>query len=98
MPEQDVSWIVPLRVLLSQRMKEQSDFFMTLLDEMRANYVDTWEWTDMRFGDGNLIAFSSGYGDGVYASYAGFHAEGEVTIILTDFSVGPLSEDRKSGS
>jgi Protein of unknown function (DUF4241) len=72
--------------------------FMTLLDEMRANYVDTWDRTDMRFGDGNLIAFSSGYGDGVYANYAGFDAEGEVTIILTDCSVVPLSEDSKSGS
>jgi hypothetical protein len=71
---------------------------MTLLDEMRANYVDTWDRTDKRFGDGNLIAFSSGYGDGVYANYAGFDAEGEVTIILTDFSVVPLSEDSKSGS
>jgi len=34
----------------------------------------------MKFGDGNLIAFSTGCGAGLYASYAGRDADGEVSV------------------
>jgi hypothetical protein len=36
---------------------------------------------------GNLIAFSSGYGDGRYGSYAGFNCEGDIVAVVTDFNV-----------
>jgi hypothetical protein len=35
----------------------------------------------------NLVAFSSGWGDGFYASYWGFDGDGEVAFLMTDFDV-----------
>jgi len=62
--------------------------------EMDKTYRDTWSWLNMKFGDGNLIAFSSGEGDGLYGTYAGFDSQGEVAIVVTDFMV---LEDSKTG-
>jgi len=75
--------------VLSKTMQERNDFFETIIAKMKKNYVQTWDWTDMEFGAANLIAFSSGLGDGVYASYAGFDSENSVSVIVTDFGVVP---------
>lgn len=39
--------------------------------------------TDM--GPSNLIAFDAGWGDGVYTSWFGFDAKGDVAVLVTDF-------------
>jgi hypothetical protein len=57
---------------------------------MERTYVHTWSWLDMPFGKGNLLAFSSGLGDGAYATYVGFDADSEISVVVTDFSVVPL--------
>jgi hypothetical protein len=44
----------------------------------------------------NLAVFSSGYGDGVYASYWGLGAAGELCCLITDFAI--LVEDLKGRS
>jgi hypothetical protein len=75
--------------LLSRKMAAETDFFETMMAEMDKTYRHTWSWLDMKFGRGNLIAFSSGYGDGVYATYAGFDSNGEVAVVVTDFAVLP---------
>lgn len=77
-------------LLLAKKMRENADYYETLVDEMEKTYTSTWDWLDMRFGDGNLIAFSSGYGDGVYATYAGRDSEGKVSVIVSDFNIAPL--------
>lgn len=79
---------------LQQMMKKNPDFYETLIVEFDKTYVHTWSWTNYALGDGqqNLVAFSSGYGDGVYASYAGFDSDGEVSIVVTDFGVAELEE------
>jgi hypothetical protein len=46
-----------------------------------------WKAHDMKFGDANLIAFSSGFGDGAYATYAGLDAQDQVAVVVTDFAV-----------
>lgn len=74
---------------LAQQMNDDYSFYETMIAEMDKTYVHTWSWLDMRFGDGNLIAFSSGYGDGLYATYVGFDTDGEVSVIVTDFGVAP---------
>ncbi len=79
---------------LNDRMRAQSDFYEVMIAEMDKTYRHTWSWLDLKFGDGNLIAFSSGYGDGMYATYAGFDAEGEVPVVVTDFGVVPLEESQ----
>lgn len=74
---------------LAERMGEQPDFYETLIAEMDKTYQHTWSWLDMKLGDANLIAFSSGYGDGAYATYAAQDTNGEVCAIVTDFGVVP---------
>ena len=60
-----------------------------MIAEMDKTYRHTWSWLDMKLGGGNLIAFSSGYGDGSYASYAGFDSERHVSVVVTDFAIIP---------
>jgi hypothetical protein len=35
----------------------------------------------------NVVAISSGFGDGGYASFAGLDANGRVVVVLTDFGI-----------
>jgi hypothetical protein len=45
---------------------------------------------------GNLIAFSSGWGDGCYASFFGYDAHDKLVGLVTDFQV--LLEVKWSGT
>jgi hypothetical protein len=80
---------------LTEKMNDDSNFFKTMMAEMDKTYRDTWDWLNMKFGDGNLIAFKSGLGDGLYATYVGLDPQGEVAAVVTDFMV--LGEDTKTG-
>jgi Protein of unknown function (DUF4241) len=42
----------------------------------------------------NIIMFTSGWGDGYYASYFGYDADGTVATLLTDFQVLDWSQDK----
>lgn len=77
---------------LEALMKKKPDYYEVLSAEMDKTYVHTWSWLNFKLGDGmqNIVAFSSGFGDGMYASYAGFDAESEVSVIVTDFGVVEL--------
>jgi hypothetical protein len=79
---------------LTQKMNDERSFFETMMAEMDKTYRHTWSWLNMKFGDGNLIAFSSGEGDGLYGTYAGFDSHGEVAVVVTDFMV--FDEDSKT--
>lgn len=74
---------------LQQLMKGNPEFYEELGAELDKTYVSTWSWMNYKLGDGqqNIVAFSSGYGDGCYASYAGFDSDGEIPVIVTDFGV-----------
>jgi hypothetical protein len=72
---------------LDRRMRENREFFEVMMAEMEKTYRDTWSWLDMKFGSANLIAFSSGLGDGVYPSFGGIDGSGMVSVIVTDFGV-----------
>lgn len=76
--------------VLNRKMSDNSEFYREMMAAMERTYVHTWSWLDMPFGKGNLVAFSSGLGDGAYATYAGFDADGEISVVVTDFSVVPL--------
>ena len=76
--------------VLDRKMAEEPEFYQVMMTEMERIYVHTWSWLDMPFGNGNLVAFSSGVGDGAYATYAGFDTDGEIAVVVTDFSVVPL--------
>jgi len=79
-------------------MGKEENFYETLMAEMEKTYKHTWSWLDVRIGDGNLIAFSSGYGDGFYGTYAGRDCNGQVSAVATDFGVVPFEEPPRKAS
>ena len=40
-----------------------------------------------------MVAFASGFGDGAYASYAGFSGDGQVVVVVTDFGILDAPKD-----
>lgn len=73
-----------------RKCQEQHDYSLSLVDEMAKNDVFTWGWMNICLvpeTGANLIAFSSGWGDGFYASYLGYNAAGAVACVVTDFEV-----------
>jgi hypothetical protein len=50
-------------------------------------------YLDLPVGPRNIIMFTSGWGDGFYASYFGYDADGGVAALLTDFQVLDWSQD-----
>jgi len=76
--------------LLNARMKGDDAYYEVITDELDKTQVNTWAWANMELSNSpsaNLVAFSSGYGDGMYASYFGF-GEGKVPIcVVTDFGL-----------
>jgi len=72
---------------LNEKTRANPNYYETMLAEMEKTYTRTWSWLNFKFDDENLIAFSSGYGDGVFATYAGYDAEGKLSKVVTDFSV-----------
>jgi hypothetical protein len=86
------------RVLL-ERLKDE-EYSERLIEEMDKNYVPTWSWLDECLDaatGANLIAFSSGWGDGAYASYFGYDEDGKVVNLITDFGV-LFEDDNVEGS
>ena len=73
------------RLVLSDLDPE--DFSDALAGEMEKTYEDTWSWANVGVGAGNIVAFSAGVGDGVYASYFGLDEGGGVVCLVTDFSL-----------
>jgi hypothetical protein len=72
---------------LLRQMESNEEWFQELIDEMDKTYRHTWSWLDRKMGDADLVAFSSGFGDGFYASYVGRDASGNVCTVVTDFGI-----------
>lgn len=69
---------------------DEEDFADALVGEMDKTYEDTWSWANVELDAGaghNIVAFSAGVGDGLYASYFGLDEAGEVVCLVTDFSL-----------
>jgi hypothetical protein len=59
-------------------------------DMMAKTYVDTWAWANYVLDPdtgANVIAFSSGWGDGGYPSFWGLDETGAPVCLVTDFLV-----------
>ena len=58
-----------------------------MLADLEAHQRFTWSWATAlpSAGGHRMIAFSSGYGDGTYASYVGVDAVGAPLCLITDF-------------
>lgn len=69
---------------------DEEEFAAALAAEMERAYEDTWSWANVEFDvetGGNVVAFSTGVGEGLYASYFGLDEAGEVVCLATDFSL-----------
>lgn len=76
--------------LLADRMSGDDEYYETIIDAMEKTDVPTWSYATVRPSaqhEDNCVAFSSGWGDGVYASYFGYSAAGTLTCLVTDFAV-----------
>jgi hypothetical protein len=81
--------------MLSEEQTDDSAFYSRMDAEMKKSAVNTWSWLNVSFGQGNLIAFSPGWGDGEYVTYVGLDAKGSVAVVVTDFQV--VSEYEQAG-
>ena len=55
--------------------------------EMKKTYVPTRDWVIINTPKGSAALFSSGWGDGGYASYFGLDQNNEPVTLVTDFQV-----------
>ncbi len=64
-------------------------YYDGFLDErMEATYQNTRSWLSLPVqGGGNVIMFSSGFGDGAFPSYFGIAENDEASCLITDFFV-----------
>lgn len=75
---------------LARHMDADVDYWEKINDEMEKTYVHTWSWVNWPLPAGpNIVAFSSGYGDGMYPTFAGLDSSGDVVAVVTDFMVLP---------
>jgi len=72
---------------LSQKMNADPEYFKFMMAEMEKTYRDTWDWLNLPMGEASVIAFKSGDGDGIYATYAGFNPAAQVVAVVTEFEV-----------
>lgn len=74
---------------------DEEEFADALIGEMDQTYEDTWSWANVALdaeAGHNLVAFSTGVGDGLYASYFGLDEAGRVVCLVTDFSLFEYEE------
>ena len=55
--------------------------------EMEKHTHYDWRYAMYDFGQHNLAAFTSGFGDGRYSTYIGFAANGKPCRLITDFGL-----------
>jgi hypothetical protein len=88
----DVEAIHKLEEMEARLQRELGDDFISLydnlIDDVLSEHEDNWGSVIVCEDTGlNVVMFSSGYGDGFYASYWGFDADDNVVCLLTDFNV-----------
>ncbi|OAB45290.1 DUF4241 domain-containing protein [Paenibacillus glacialis] len=88
----DVEAIDKLDEMEARLQRDLGDDFISLYDNLIEDVLserdDNWGSVIVCEDTGlNVVMFSSGYGDGFYASYWGFDADDNVVCLVTDFNV-----------
>ena len=79
---------------LNEKMNKDQNYSEYLMERMQENYTHTRDWADVKLDPEsglNIVIFSTGLGDGLYASYWGYDNTNEVACLVTDF--GLLDKD-----
>jgi hypothetical protein len=82
--------------VLNEKMKGDESYFNYIIERMQENYIYTRDWADIELDKDsglNFVIFSSGLGDGFYASYWGYDEMDQPACLVTDF--GLLDEDNE---
>ena len=77
----------------------QKRFSAQIQKAMQDTYIDTWSWANIDLDEtdnNNVVAFSSGWGDGVYPSYFGYGESARLCCLVTDFQL--VSQPDEEGS
>lgn len=76
-----------LKIFEEEVWNETYDLSRRLSDLRKENYRHTRDWAELRVDGiaGNMVVFSTGYGDGRYPTYVGLDNEGIVACLVTDF-------------
>lgn len=76
---------------IGERMDADDEYLGWVLDAAEQVHVPMRGWVsvvpDARMSDANVVVFSSGMGDGFYASYWGYDERDEPVCLITDFTV-----------
>jgi hypothetical protein len=76
-----------LAEMLRRQYGKDFGYYDKIVSEMD-NISHTCSYTNLEFAkEANLIAFSTGFGSGAYASYFGFAETGEIVCLVTDFGI-----------
>lgn len=73
--------------VLLRELSRDPEFSDKLVEQMDKNYQDTRSWLLWEQNDANVAMFTSGWGDGLYASYIGHDEKGEICRLVTDFGL-----------
>jgi hypothetical protein len=67
--------------------KDDNLWQQVFIDEMKKHSHMTWEYALYNFNGHNIATFSTGLGDGHYATYVGYDDKGNICRLLTDFNL-----------
>ncbi len=71
---------------------ENWKFTEKISEELEKNYRSSYMWAIVPLNDGNIISFTTGWGDGYYDTYVGLDKNSDISEILTDFYMFPWKE------
>jgi len=78
-----------LRAFEAERDRVGEAFDTRLFAEMDKTYRHTRSWHLHPTPKGTVALFSSGYGDGTYATYKAYDTNGTLVAVITDFGIVP---------
>ncbi|MFC0776419.1 DUF4241 domain-containing protein [Terrimonas alba] len=68
-------------------LKEDEEHSIDITDNMEATYKNTRSWLVWEKDGFNVAMFSTGWGDGFYASYIGFDSDDKICRLVSDFGL-----------
>lgn len=85
-----------IKALSQEQLTEiEEGIYKDIKKEMDKHYRIDWKYTMLNFREHNLAAFTTGVGDGRYATYIGFNASGKPCRLVTDFGLFNWRERKK---
>jgi len=78
-----------LRAFEAERDRGGEAFDTRLFAEMDKTYLHTRSWHLHTTPKGTVALFSSGHGDGAYATYKAYDKDGTLVAVITDFGIVP---------